>query len=261
MQFLDDPNAEKKIKKKKRDRTYASGMCSYCNKYFKNLSDHKLVAHSRNKPWTCDLCSVNFVYKSLLNTHQRRKHFKCIPCKTTFNDLKSILQHEKENHGVKCTYCERVESKARLNKHVEICLKKPIIVESKSKDYVPKINSRWIDSPRPFNCIVCKLKFTNKHVCLNHIKEQHLKEEPNKCKKCCLAFSNIADFGQHVLAIHKDMVEIGKSNTYFRLSSLDGAYSKVQKPSVLRSHLILFFSNPSGNPFKRVFTLLCYRKF
>ena len=103
--------------------------CSMCKETFAHkpsLERHVKTVHNGEKNYNCDFCVRSFTRKESLKDHVNSIHltqkFKCEQCKGSF---KYLSRHMKKVHNekiknseqVKCLFCDKVGSKARISRH------------------------------------------------------------------------------------------------------------------------------------------------
>ena len=137
----------------------------------------------------CNYCGSSFVYKSSLQTHVNRKHFKMKPLKNfectnseaNFENKKDLEDHMSTEHA-EIQFNGQIEqdSKEIENK----------IVKKKAKEVI---------------CHDCGSTFSNKYCLQTHVKRKHMETKPlNKeiCNECEASYENKTKLEHHMNSVH-----------------------------------------------------------
>ncbi|XP_055079943.1 zinc finger protein 182-like isoform X1 [Periophthalmus magnuspinnatus] len=189
-----------KVQKSKRDRKKLDPKqlkCSECGKQFKRpayLRKHMLY-HS--DPFSCDICSKTFRFKSQLNTHLRihtqEKPFSCSVCKQRFSQKYFLTRHMKNHSDEKPFSCPECGLQFRQQYNVS--------------RHIAAVHR----GEKPFSCPVCKKAFAQKQDCTTHV-SLHSKEKPFICSVCGKGFGDNGYLRRHE---HKHKTREKKQNLIY----------------------------------------------
>uniref|UniRef100_A0A3B3Z6K2 C2H2-type domain-containing protein n=1 Tax=Periophthalmus magnuspinnatus TaxID=409849 RepID=A0A3B3Z6K2_9GOBI len=188
------------LQKSKRDRKKLDPKqlkCSECGKQFKRpayLRKHMLY-HS--DPFSCDICSKTFRFKSQLNTHLRihtqEKPFSCSVCKQRFSQKYFLTRHMKNHSDEKPFSCPECGLQFRQQYNVS--------------RHIAAVHR----GEKPFSCPVCKKAFAQKQDCTTHV-SLHSKEKPFICSVCGKGFGDNGYLRRHE---HKHKTREKKQNLIY----------------------------------------------
>ncbi|KAK0159582.1 hypothetical protein PV327_010678 [Microctonus hyperodae] len=136
---------------------------------------------SRDKVFTCGVCSRSFGYKHVLQNHERthtgEKPFECPECHKRFTRDHHLKTHMRLHTGEKpyhCSYCDRqFVQVANLRRHLRVHT-----------------------GERPYVCDVCSTKFSDSNQLRAHVLI-HKGEKPFECERCLMRFRRKHHFLQH----------------------------------------------------------------
>ena len=164
--------------------------CLLCNKQCKNLKDHMKQVHRSDKPFSCDLCKVKFLYKyhrdkHIKTVHEKVKDFECTICCGKFTMKKSLNKHMKRTH----------EDKSQSKYECKICCTRFIL----KGDLTYHQNSMHEKQ----TCTICNKVYTSKSSLYNHLKTHEstlfrTKEEKKTCTICNKVLSCKNSLYQHM---------------------------------------------------------------
>lgn len=137
---------------------------------------------TRDKCFTCNICSRSFGYKHVLQNHERthtgEKPFECPECKKRFTRDHHLKTHMRLHTGEKpyhCSHCDRhFVQVANLRRHLRVHT-----------------------GERPYTCEICKAKFSDSNQLKAHVLI-HNGEKPFRCDRCQARFRR-----RHHLVHHK----------------------------------------------------------
>lgn len=137
---------------------------------------------SRDKSFTCKICSRSFGYKHVLQNHERthtgEKPFECPECHKRFTRDHHLKTHMRLHTGEKpyhCSHCDRqFVQVANLRRHLRVHT-----------------------GERPYTCEICDGKFSDSNQLKSHMLV-HNGEKPFECERCHMKFRR-----RHHLMNHK----------------------------------------------------------
>lgn len=137
---------------------------------------------SRDKSFTCKICSRSFGYKHVLQNHERthtgEKPFECPECHKRFTRDHHLKTHMRLHTGEKpyhCSHCDRqFVQVANLRRHLRVHT-----------------------GERPYTCEICEQRFSDSNQLKTHMLV-HNGEKPFECERCHLKFRR-----RHHLMSHK----------------------------------------------------------
>jgi uncharacterized Zn-finger protein len=184
-------NMEKNIEKafimtqekqtKSRDKPYS---CSICSKTFsksKHLTLH-IRTHTGDMPYKCSVCDKHFNHESVLQIHMRThtgdKPYMCIVCPQSFTNSSHLTVHMRTHTGDK-PYLRTV------------CHK------SFSQSSILKVHKRIHTGDKPYTCTACPKSFTySSHLTL-HMRT-HTGDKPYTCTVCSKLFTISSTLTRHM---------------------------------------------------------------
>lgn len=137
---------------------------------------------SRDKQFTCKICSRSFGYKHVLQNHERthtgEKPFECPECHKRFTRDHHLKTHMRLHTGEKpyhCSHCDRqFVQVANLRRHLRVHT-----------------------GERPYTCEICEQRFSDSNQLKTHVLV-HNNEKPFECDRCHMKFRR-----RHLLSTHK----------------------------------------------------------
>lgn len=191
--------------------------CDICEKTFATsiyLNCHK---KRHTQTFKCHLCPKEFKMKSSLRLHLKRHNneldYICEVCGKGFI-LKSYLnEHMKKHNGAKvtCNICNLKLRKCNLLRHlrlVHIVSEGTIGSTFRAKSYryqkfIKPRTRRRTESPRHYNCKVCKITFERLKELKDHNKQMHSDVKKTPCKICAVEFIHLQNLKRHYRDKHK----------------------------------------------------------
>ena len=151
--------------------------CLICGKFSWSTSGLKrhMRVHTREKPYECDICGMQFSYKNNLKQHLIRKHGKS----TSAEGVPTTASSEMAVKNHKCLICGKLWwSPTELNRHM-----------------------RMHTGEKPFKCDRCGKAFSMRSSLKRHM-AVHTGEKPYECGTCGLHFSYNETLKQHCRRKH-----------------------------------------------------------
>ncbi|XP_034652738.1 protein krueppel [Drosophila subobscura] len=141
---------------------------------------------SRDKSFTCKICSRSFGYKHVLQNHERthtgEKPFECPECHKRFTRDHHLKTHMRLHTGEKpyhCSHCDRqFVQVANLRRHLRVHT-----------------------GERPYTCEICDGKFSDSNQLKSHMLV-HNGEKPFECDRCHMKFRRRHHLMNHKCGIH-----------------------------------------------------------
>ncbi|OHT14463.1 Zinc finger, C2H2 type family protein [Tritrichomonas foetus] len=171
-------NPEELLKQAIDSRFFICDKCSQKFRHFNTLRAHVALEHENRKPYSCDICDVEFKdirsYKQHQAKHEMYQNkelkYKCSNCEASFPKQIELFRHIKESHPKPhvCDICGAAfKRKENLTSHLK------------------KHNSS-VAERRTFICPVegCKATFTRNSNLKTHIKSIHGGVQPYTCEIC-----------------------------------------------------------------------------
>ncbi|KAL4720881.1 hypothetical protein ACJJTC_003015 [Scirpophaga incertulas] len=197
--------------------------CKQCGKkfMFKCLLDKHQRVHTGEKPNKCDFCGKAFSSRYSLRTHlfihTNEKPYKCSFCDYACRDSSSLRKHHSTHLGLSMRYpCDqcprRFDQKARLRTHVETA-------------------HLGIKHPK-LTCDLCKSEYKTRASLISHIKGVHERANTCICGVCGKVVLNSANLAAHML-VHIDIRPF--SCTYA------GCKKKFKDMAAVKKHAIIHY--------------------
>ncbi|CAN9512163.1 unnamed protein product [Ophioblennius macclurei] len=165
--------------------------CDLCERTFAHPSGmiyHKRTEHFEEKPFACEECGAKFGANSSLKNHMRlhtgEKPYQCKHCDMSFSVAAALAYHTKKKHSegkmYVCQYCKAEFAQSiELTRHV-----------------------RTHTGDRPYVCRECGKGYSQASGLTIHLHTFHNLSEPQDCQKCCLSFSTLEEYRQHIEEFH-----------------------------------------------------------
>ncbi|KAJ2938362.1 hypothetical protein O0L34_g13284 [Tuta absoluta] len=163
-----------------RDKGFSCDMCTHCFSSEASLQTHK-ESHNVEKKHVCEVCKKGFYMLSTLNDHMRvhtgEKPYLCSICGKGFSQKTNLAQHVRRHQGLKPYKCEdcdrRFVSKGELTAH-----------------------TRSHSGAHPFVCPDCGSGFTTSSSLVKH-RRTHTGERPYACDLCPMRFAASGTLKNH----------------------------------------------------------------
>ena len=175
--------------------------CPKCKKFFKYdhaLTEHMALEHNHVKPYSCDICDVEFKklqnYKQHMERHRARGTITCSQCGEEFDTPAALATHQRDEHKKKhkCEVCGAVFARMwNLKEHQKI----------HEGDKVAR---------RTFTCPFegCGSKFTRKSNLNTHLDVVHGGVQPHVCPVCGKDFRFASLLERHMLRHDSEEPEV-----------------------------------------------------
>lgn len=171
-------------------------MCDVCGKVFNlkyKLKDHQ-IAHSEQRPYTCQFCQKGFKHKFTLTAHIKMRHEEtkikqmCFICgKLYVGGLAKHLESHDTTSENKCEICNRVyTTKSGLHRHIN---------EIHNTDPAEK---------KRFSCEICNTTLGTKGTLTKHMAFVH-SDVKKSCHICGKSYKRQINVDQHISAAHMDI--------------------------------------------------------
>ncbi|ETE62567.1 Transcriptional repressor CTCFL, partial [Ophiophagus hannah] len=200
------------MKKHSHDKPH---QCHICLKAFRTLSllRNHLNTHTGTKPHKCNECDMAFVTVGELSRHKRYKHtlekpFKCSICNYCSVEASKLKRHIRSHTGERpysCTVCSYASRDTyKLKRHMvthseaEIC-RNP----TEAPQCYGGIDAASVHGEKPFECVVCKARFTQAGTLKFHVLYKHGENVPkHQCPHCATSVARKGDLSIHLRNMH-----------------------------------------------------------
>ena len=190
--------------------------CQDCGKKFSSLFSlqrHKVV-HTKEKPFSCQICSTCFTQKGDMKKHISKFHhrkeeikppkvdqFKCDKCEKKFGSRKGLRDHKSKVHPKylqECVYCGKTfKTKLKCRKHEER-LNCTVLLTKDSKSVV-----KDAENIHRLHCEYCGKHFSrNSHLQRHQV--VHTREKPFSCEICGTQFTQKDYLKRHTSRRHNN---------------------------------------------------------
>lgn len=209
-----------KYRKKRGKKNYICTECSRDCKSNSELLNHMRV-HTKERPFSCKVCSKSYTQKSAVNAHIRRVHLKlkpinatCSLCPKKFNSQCQLAMHVRAVHlqekPYSCKLCPAkfAYSARSLKVHIQSVHRKekPYVCSLCSASFSQNshlgVHMRAIHLNQKFSCELCPAKLAQKSELRRHYKAVHLKEKPYECSDCAKTFPFKSALESHKDSVH-----------------------------------------------------------
>eukprot|EP00092_Neocalanus_flemingeri_P017605 GFUD01019047.1.p1 GENE.GFUD01019047.1~~GFUD01019047.1.p1 ORF type:complete len:399 (+),score=82.24 GFUD01019047.1:185-1381(+) len=179
----DCPLTNNKEKQQRRQGQLKNKKCPYCEKLFRDSAKLKyhIYTHTKEKPFTCDVCQQSFNHPSHFKRHMsqhQEKNIACHHCPKMFSDQKLLNVHLKHvDQSFTCNVCGIVYA---------------------SKDAL-KNHQRKHTGETPYSCSHCESKFDMSYKLKNHVNTKHLNvpKQLFVCELCGKEYKKRSDMNEH----------------------------------------------------------------
>lgn len=163
-------------------KLYECEHCEYKTRLKVNIRNH-MVKHTKQKPFTCDVCDAQFSWNSALYVHKKNQHGNSVRPLTLRDFVLSEMAVEEEKR-YKCEHCE-------YTTHIRSRMKNHMVVHT---------------NEQPYTCEICDKKFSWSHTLRLHTKNYHSVTKvkfvcPYNCGKVCNIDSSLRD---HIARQHEN---------------------------------------------------------
>ena len=190
-------------------RDFACAECGYTCSTKQILRNHVIAKHSKEYPYTCDVCEAGFIIKQRLEHHKKNQHENQHPPRRTSNRQRKTLNTDEKTNTAKkytktCTVCLKVlvnseNYRNHMEKHAGIfkgyvCDVCGSVLSSKPGLHAHK---KIHTGKKDFVCSVCDRLFMKKYTLDLHMLT-HTKEKPHQCSYCGKTFAQISTLSIHM---------------------------------------------------------------
>ncbi|XP_075973259.1 uncharacterized protein LOC142974680 [Anticarsia gemmatalis] len=192
-------------------------MCTICNKEVSNLRQHRLIVHEKQSlPYECVECKSRFICKSMLDLHTRvhtkDKPFTCDICDKPFSSKGLMNQHKRSVHDKEkshlCQLCSKsFFKKYHLQKHLQSHTKEKRFECPDCGKFYKTVNTlkghrETHGDVRNFACNLCDQTFMKKEYLSIHM-VTHTKVKRYPCQYCGVKFHRSDHRRRHEFTAHQ----------------------------------------------------------
>ncbi|RXG59974.1 Zinc finger protein 26 [Armadillidium vulgare] len=185
--------------------------CSYKSYVSTNVKQHIKFRHTKNKPFSCNVCQKRFTLERQLIVHMRHhtgeRPFKCCRCGKEFIQkcrncflgfteaviMVTALRNSKRGLFIIAHFLiESTTTSLGVFHHCPYCLYKNPILAHVRRHIMYKHTRE-----KPFQCSFCLMRCTQKRDLQIHLRK-HTGEKPYECSKCFRKFSTNSGLNKHL---------------------------------------------------------------